>query len=328
METVTTLDYERLWKTLLRAGLKDTFSQVRREFFMNIAHEGPRVYVNEGDVMNNMIEESDIFKNRPEFIEYLKLVIREGDKFKHYTYISEDKTLAIEYFANISSGIPKEFVDFIYKDKAEDNYKIDGHCASATATMNQVIETIDEETEEKTVTEVTNEITVHLIIIGENNGSIEPEMYPIIIKHELTHACLYDIKKKIESGYYDSLKTPEYWSDEEIINWKKDIQDVLELLSNNTEENIKFEEFICEFLMYESDGSIKVKNPTIESRVPRTSKPDAKPKVTYRTMTPFDRFQESMELFTDEYINMFGPILEQLRKCYDDYDAFLDEIRM
>lgn len=80
--------------------------------------------------------------------------------------------------------------------------------------------------------------------------------------------------------------------------------------------------------MYESDGQIKVKNPTVEARSPKTVKSDAKPKVTYRNVTPFERFQEVIDTIGGNYKDIYEPILESLRSCYDDYENFLEEIRM
>ena len=80
--------------------------------------------------------------------------------------------------------------------------------------------------------------------------------------------------------------------------------------------------------MYESDGVIKVKNPVKESKVPKNVKSDSKPKVTYRTVTPYDRFNETIDMMEDDYGKRYATIMESLRECYQDYDAFLEAIRM
>ena len=43
------LDYAKLWRTLLRLGIKQRFSQVRAEFFMKIATDGPVKYKGQED---------------------------------------------------------------------------------------------------------------------------------------------------------------------------------------------------------------------------------------------------------------------------------------
>lgn len=318
-----TFDYPRLWKTLMRTGIKERFSQVRREFFMKIATDGAREYYNEDD-RTSIIEDSELFAIAPGLMDYLDKAIPIGARFKHHNYVTQDGDLVIEYFANLSTGIPTEFVDFITPDGVAPDYSIDGHCTSISISDVDVTKTSDEDEE----TTITKDITAHLIIIGEGTGRIDAEMYPMIIKHELTHACIFELRKLIHNGYYNNIRIPGTWTDEDINNWTSDVDYLVSVLDGDGEENNNFIEFICDFLMYESDGSIKVKNPIKESKVPKSSRPDAKPKVTYRTMTPFDRFQETIDMMEDGYGKVFTPILESLRECYDDYDTFLDDIRM
>ena len=318
-ETKPELDYEKLWITLMRLGLKERFSEIRVEFFMKIASDGPNRFSTEAD-MEKIIGESKVFAMVPRFIDYLNLAIRKGDEFKHYSYNTPDYNIFIEYFANLSSPIPKEFIDNVTKEGVTPDYDIDGHILSTL--LNDV--TVEDGTEN----EHNQDVTSHLIIIGENNNSIDADMYPMIIKHELTHACLFEIKNNIKNGYHKNIKIPATWTDEDIENWFSDIEYLDKVLNKEVPEASNFIEFVCEFLMYESDGQIKVQNPIVESRVPKTNKSDTKPKVTYRTITPFDRFQESMDMFEESYRIAYGPILDSLRDLYDDYDKFLEIIRM
>lgn len=320
--TNLTFDYPRLWKTLMRTGIKDRFSQIRREFFMKIASDGNREFYDEDD-RTSIIEDSEIFTVAPKLIECVNLAIPVGSRFKHHNYSTPDGELVIEYFANLSTGIPKEFVDFVTPDGTEPVYSIDGNCTSVSVNDVDIISSCDDEE-----TTITKDITAHLIIIGEGTGHIEPEMYPIIIKHELTHACIFELRKLIHNGYYNTIRIPGTWTDEDITNWTADVEYLSSILDASDEESNNFIEFICDFLMYESDGSVKVKNPIKESKVPKSTRPDAKPKVTYRTMTPFDRFRETIDMLEDDYGKVFTPILESLRSCYEDYDSFLDDIRM
>ena len=325
-----TLDYPRLWKTLMKTGIKERFSQIRLEFFMKIATDGPVEYKTEAE-REKIIGESEVFSLVPELLEYLDLAIPLGSKFKHHSYTSPEGELRIEYFANLSTGIPAEFVDFVTPEGCEKDYNIDGHCTSMVVSDVEVLNSYtasDDDDSESVAEPTTHDITVHLIVIGEGGHKIEPEIYPMIIKHELTHACLYEVRKLIHDGYYDTIRIPGTWTDEDIKNWKSDIEYLAEVLKHTDEECSNFVEFVCEFLMYESDGSIKVKNPIKESKVPKSVKSDAKPKVTYRTVTPFDRFQETVDMMEDNYGKRYTPILEALRDCYEDYDAFLDDIRM
>lgn len=324
-----TLDYPRLWKTLLRTGIKERFSQIRLEFFMKIASDGASEFSTEAE-REKIIEESEVFALAPNMLEYMKLAIPEGSKFKHHKYVSQSGDLLIEYFANVSSGIPKGFVDFVTPEGCEKDYNIDGHCTSMCVLDSG--HTIDHETDEEDSENQheEREITVHLIVIGEGDKGIEPELYPMIIKHELTHACLFEISLLINNGYYKNIKIPGTWTDEDIENWDKDIEYLADVLKRSTIESENFVEFICEFLMYESDGMIKVKNPIKEVK-PAKSKsrePKSKPKVTYRTVTPYDRFNETIEMMEEDYGKRYSSIMESLRECYNDYDAFLDSIRM
>lgn len=331
MGETATLDYPRLWKTLMRTGIKERFSQIRLEFFMKIATDGAIEYKTDVE-REKIIEDSEVLVLAPNLIEFINLAIPKGCKFKHHSYVSPDGSLYIEYFANTSTGIPKEFVDFVTPEGVEPDYNIDGHCTSMTVSGVDVYapkdEPDEEDNEESGEDKVNHEVTVHLIVIGEGEKNIEPEMYPMIIKHELTHACLFEVRTLINRGFYKNIRIPGTWTDEDIANWDGDIDYLADVLKRTDEESENFVEFICEFLMYESDGMIKVKNPVKESKVPKNVKSDTKPKVTYRTMTPYDRFNETIDMMEDDYGKRYAVIMEALRTCYEDYDAFLDDIRM
>lgn len=309
-----TLDYPRLWTTLMRMGLKESFNVVRKEFFMNIARTGKRIY--NGEDLEDIIKESKVFSLKSDLADDVRLAIKPTDKFKHYYYSTNDDKFMIEYFANVTSPFTKEFIDKVSNNK-ETDYDIDGCCISNVAK----IDSPEESDEDKYM-------TVHLIVISDDT-KIEPEEYPQVIKHELTHACIYDMKKDIKEGYYKSYKLSTSWTDDDINKFYEDVDYVDEVLNSDDPKCHEFVEFICEFLMYESDGSIKVKNPTIESKIPRKNvKENSKPKVTYRTVTPFDRFAETIDIMGGEYKNRYSPILKSLMEVYKDYDAFLETIRM
>lgn len=322
------LDYVRLWKTILKMGIKETFSVVRREFFMTIANNGPHVYIGK-DALDDIIENSRVFKISPELVEGVRKAIPEGDSFKHYFYSTSDGTILIEYFANLSEKAPKEFVEYVF-DKEGIEQDIDGHCSSmeATDTIKKVSLDDDGEIIDSDEELITQKVTTHLITIWEGNSGIEPELYPMIIKHELTHACIFDLKMTMNTGYFSTCPVPPTWTDEDILEWNKDLEYFSTVINNNSVETDNFIEFVCEFLMYESDGQIKVKNPVVESRVPKNVRSDSKPKITYRNVTPFERFQEVMDTLDGVYKEKFEPILEALRPCYSDYDTFLESIRM
>lgn len=322
------LDYARLWKTLLRMGIKESFSVVRREFFMTIANNGPHVYAGKDD-LESIIKNSRVFKIAPELIEGVRKAIPEKDNFKHYFYSTADGTILIEYFANISEKLPNEFIEYVFNDNGT-KYDIDGHCSSITTTdtirkvsLDDDGEIIDSDSEP-----ITQKVTAHVIIIGEGDSGIEPEMYPMIIKHELTHACLFDLKRVLNDDYFVNCNVPSTWTDEEILDWKNDVDYFTEFINDDSTEADNFIEFICEFLMYESDGQIKVKNPIVEARVPKNVRSDTKSKITYRNVTPFERFQEVMDTLEGSYKEKFEPILESLRPYYDNYEEFLESIRM
>lgn len=318
-ETNTELDYKRLWTILMKLGLKERFSEIRIEFFMKIANEGSNKFSTEEE-MEKIIGESKVFALVPSFVDKLKLAIKEGDEFKHYTYNTQDQDMFIEYFANISSPISHEYIDSVTPEEGTPDYNIDGHILSSL--LNDV--TVQEGTEN----EHNQDTTAHMIIISENNNSLDADLYPMVIKHELTHACLFEIKKNILNGYYKTIKTPSFWTDDDIETWLSDIEYLSKVLNKELPGSSNFIEFVCEFLMFESDGQRKIKNPIVESRVPKSVKNDTKPKVTYRTVTPYDRYQEVMDIFDDSYRQTYGHIIESLRELYDDYDKFLESIRM
>ena len=311
------INYPQMWKTLLRTGIKERFAQIRKEFFMKIAVDGPRVYKGLDD-LEEILKESPLSgkreENVPDIREYAVSAIKEDDSFKHYYYQTTDKTFFVEYFANKSRGITQEVIDKVKLGVNKDD--VDGFCYS-------MLSEADCDNRDEGVREATP--TYHFILISENGTS--PESYPMIIKHELTHACLYEIRNLIHSEIIQNRGIPTTWSDEDRDSWVDDLLTLYDILKGDTEEKSVFVEFICEFLMYESDGPIKVKNPTLETKT-KNVKSDTKSKITYRTLTPMDRFMESLELFTDYYRERYEQILQTLEPFYENYDKFLDIIRL
>lgn len=316
MSETKELDYKRLWSTLLRLGLKNTFSTVRNEFVMNLARSGKSECAGK-ECLEEIISESKVLSLIPELAEYARKAIGDNDKFKHYYYETADKSIMIEYFANISQKLTKDFINHAYEDKKLE-YDIDGNCTS----MATQLTVFTEENEPETI-----DVTMHVIIIGEPSIDVDMGMYPVVIKHELTHVCLFHLKKSIMDDSYKSV-IPPTWTDEEVDNFVKDVNYLLEILEKKDEPSETFVEFVCDFMMFEADGQTKVKNPIVESRVPKTTKQDSKPKVTYRTLTPFDRFLDMSEIMDNGYSKEYEPILEALSCYYDDYEGFLEEIRM
>lgn len=334
------LDYVKLWTTLMRAGINQRFSQIRSEFFMKIATSGPKRFQGKED-LDRIVAESKDLTEVPEFKELLECVINPHDQFKHYYYETTDggARFSIEYFANVDAGISKEFIDYLNSgkfpgvpkiDNPTSEYNIDGYCLSTLYknVPDDAEDTEDTEDNDDTETRINSSSTAHLIIIGEGSNSVKPDNYPSIIKHELTHACLFELREIIKMGYYDVCRVPATWTDAEILQWRDDINMLRDVLDSGTLEGEVFSEFVCEFLMYESDGQTKEKNPIMESRVPRTTKPDAKPKITYRTLTPLDRFEEHLEAISSKYRDKFEEIVNALRPLYDKYDEFLDSVKM
>jgi hypothetical protein len=167
-------------------------------------------------------------------------------------------------------------------------------------------------------------------MVSEKSDTINPDTYPGIIKHELTHACIYETRLMFHKGYFDTFRIPGTWTDEDILNWKSDLEELCTVLDNKDkkEEYQMFIEFISDFLMFESDGQTKVKNPIVESRVPKATKPDSKSRVTYRTLTPADRFEEHLGVYDETYEEWFQLFLDRIKPLYDEYDKFLDDIKM
>lgn len=320
------INYPRVWKTLLKMGFRSIFSNVRLSFFMNIAKDGPHIYTGQ-EYLDDIISKSRVVKVQPEFEEYIRKAINPSESFKHYYYENETQKMLIEYFAITSNGIPNDYLEYVTGQPVGDDI-ISGNCLSMKTKIESKPVVHDEDGEEKPEQNEPSYYSTHLIVIGEDNGKIDANSYPSVIKHELTHACMFNLMKRIDDGYYKSHLIPSDWTDEKYNEWQEEIKYLHDVLSSDSEEADNFKEFICEFMMYESDGQQKVKNPVVEVKPTRGNRPEAKPKITYRTVTPFDRFQEVIDTYEDSYRDLYEPILETLRPFYDKYDEFLDEIRI
>lgn len=328
------MDYATLWKTLMRTGVKQRFQQLRQEFFMKIATDGKRLYRGYDD-LDRIIIHSKVFelleKDFPEVKNLVKLEILPDDTFKHYVYATPDDGIYIEYFVNVDNPMRPEAVREILGTDAN----VDASCSSYEAMLELLKLVPDEDDEEGGESSmVSKRTTLHLILVGEGsvnaNGekTVTPDNYPAIIKHELTHACMFELCCLIKNNK-EEFRTPITWSDEELVKWGEDLQTLYDVLTNKDDEvAMYFQEFVSEFMMYESDEQTKEKNPVEESRVPKTSKPDAKPRVTYRTLTPLDRFEETLEKYEDRYQSAYETIITALRPFYDNYDEFLSDCKM
>lgn len=329
---ISGLDYANLWKTFMRTGVKQRFSQLRQEFFMKIATDGKRLFRGQDD-LDRIIIHSKVFelleKDFPEAKNIVKMEILPEDTFKHYAYATPDDGIYIEYFVNVDNAMRPEAIREIF---GEDN-DVDAACLSYEA-MLELLNLVPDDGSDEDPSTVSKRTTLHVILVGEGsvnaNGekTITPDNYPAIIKHELTHACIFELRSLIRNNKAD-FRTPITWTDAELIKWNEDLQALYDVLEDKESKDAEyFREFISEFLMYESDEQTKEKNPVEESRVPKTSKPDAKPRVTYRTLTPLDRFEDTLEKYEDGYQKAYEKIIEALRPFYDNYDEFLSECKM
>lgn len=330
---VNGLDYANLWKTLMRTGVKQRFSQLRQEFFMKIATDGKRLFRGQDD-LDRIIIHSKVFelleKDFPEAKNIVKMEILPDDTFKHYAYATPDDGIYIEYFVNVDNAMRPEAIRAIFGEDAS----VDASCSSYEATLEllKLVPDDNESGEESSM--VSKRTTLHIILVGEGsvnaNGekSITPDNYPSIIKHELTHACMFELCSLINNDK-ESFRTPITWTDAELIKWNEDLQTLYDVLRDKENKDaMYFREFVSEFIMYESDEQTKEKNPVEESRVPKTSKPDAKPRVTYHTLTPLDRFEDTLEKYDDDYQKAYEKIITALRPFYDAYDEFLSDCKM
>ena len=330
---VSGLDYAGLWKTLMRTGIKQRFSQLRQDFFMKIATDGKMLFRGYDD-LDRIIIHSKVFelleKNFPEVKNIVKQEILPEDTFKHYAYTTPDDGIYIEYFVNVDNGMRPEAVRAIF-GKEED---VDASCSSYEAMMELLKLVPDDAENEEESSMVSKRTTLHVILVGEGSTNakgektVTPDNYPGIVKHELTHACLFELCSLI-SHSPESFRTPITWTDAELIKWGEDLHHLHDVLRDKQNDDaMYFREFVSEFLMYESDEQTKEKNPVEESRVPKTSKPDAKPRVTYRTLTPLDRFEEALGRYDEDYQKAYEKIIAALRPFYDDYDEFLGDCKM
>lgn len=312
------LDYERLWKTLIRIGLKNRFSQIRAEFFMKIAMDGPSIFGL--DDVEEILGESEFLKYGITMEDMKGVVLPQLEgitAFKHHAYHTANENFFIEYFAKMDSGILLSLFPENFDTSSVLELEQQAICAST------LVNVVNED-------DTSTPVTLHYIFVGETEDMI-PEDYPAIIKHELTHACLYELITKLNRGWVTTKQTN--WSDIDQLEWESDINYLKEILSQKTDETWVFQEFICEFLMYESDGNVKIQNPIMNTREkPKNpQKPNRrgvkekpqKPKITYKTLNPYDRFQENISLYTKEYQLKFQTILNSLKPSYDDYDKFV-----
>lgn len=301
------INYEKMWKTLLRTGIKERFQHVRSDFFMGIATNSDEFIVKSLEKRDEIFSTSNVFKKSKELLELAKLAIPEGIIFKHHKYSTSDNHLVIEYFANISQPLSSEYLEAVLS--RDENARLDGACSSVTISE-------------------THPTTHHLIVINEGGVDISANDYPVIIKHELTHVCLYELSVMIKNGQLDNIDLPETWSESDINSWLDDIKELGNILDNPTEENINFVEFICEFLMFEGDGVIKVRNNKEINKKTKEGKVDNKIKFTYRTLTPIDRFNNVIENTSYQYYGKFNDIIKEIGPLYNDYDKLLEEVRI
>ncbi len=331
----TKLDYAKLWTTMLRLGLKQRFSDIRKQFFMTLATDGYREYQG-AEAIEDIVGKSYVFGIAPELKINLYPALK-GDRFKHHTYSTEDGMMHIEYFANLDNGINEDFVKSVKAQfpNIDADMDCDGYCESKSVQVTTEVadySEINEETGEPGKMEVLVNETNHLIIVFEKSDSINPDTYPGVIKHELTHACIYEMRQRLKDKWYDShVKTPANWTDEDIENWVKDVENLRLVLDSDDEDAHIFREFVSEFLMYESDGQTKEKNPVREVSTVKSGAKGAapvKPKVTYRTLTPISRFEETLDYREGPYNLQYQLIINELIDCYKEYDRFLDSIRM
>jgi hypothetical protein len=159
-----------------------------------------------------------------------------------------------------------------------------------------------------------------------------PERYPEVIKHELTHACVFDIFSRYTNN---DLHLPIENDTEGTLREDCDYAlDTFNILLGNTEDEVNselfndiltFYEFVADFLMYEAEGQTKEKNPAPEVN---PKKKDVKLRITYRTLTPLDRFEEHIEHNDVDRVKDYEPIIAALRSSYSDYEAFLESVRI
>ena len=302
----------------MRVGLKHRFSEVREHFFMKMAVDGPSEFVGT-NAAQEIMDKSYVFYVKPSMKECIK--IGKNEKFKHHSFKTEDGGIHIEYFAFCDR---EYLLDDVKKDKGAhcDGVSISG-CFSAQKEM------FDEFENENKKVGVIN--IASIILIAEKSNTFKLEPYSVVIKHELGHICLNEIEKNMgEDGTgYNAMRTPAIWTDEQLVEWMSDLRYLYEFFKMDTEDAKYFTEFIAEFLMFESDGQTREANPIKESRVPRSTNPNAKPKVTYRTLSPIDRFEEWVDgMIENQFKSSFEKIIDSLRESYVEYDKFLDSIKM
>lgn len=323
------LDYPRLWKTLMRVGLKQRFSEIREQFFMKLAYDGPSIYRGSG-ALKQILDKSYLFFVKPSFKNFLN--VNDDERFKHHTFVSNDGGIQIEYFAfcdrdRISYTLLNDEGTMITRIGTDNSISVHGGFIARKEVINN--ELPENDPDRKSFDEVVN--TANIILIAEKSEDIKNGDYPSVIKRHLAGVCLYEIMKIFgkDGNGYDGMKVPLIWTDEQQIQWMADLH-YLYLILNDASEDVKtFIKFVEMFLMYESDGVTKEQNPIQECRIPKTTNPNSKPKVTYRTLNPIDRFEDYVDGMYDETMReAFQEILSSLMSVYEDYDKFLDEIKM
>lgn len=318
------IDYAKLWLTLLRTGIKNRFSSTRLEFFMKIASTGKVNYCGT-DAIDSCVEESWFAKHglQDTLRNIVTSQISDTTEFKYYKYQTIDESLSIDYFAKIGGLIDTGTLpsDIDLDTSCLQQNKVQGLCLSRSFV--KLIGSPDTDG-------IPDISTVHCILIGETDELV-PEDYPSIIKHELTHAYLVELIELLRHDVIAQIiPVAENWDEMDKVTWEDDLMTLMTVLTSHEKECNLFKEFVCEYLMYESDGSMKVQNPVMVSRDMQKSKrknkrvkqDTKKPKITFKTLTPYDRFQDALYRYTPEYQEGFQRILNALKDRFGDYDKF------
>lgn len=315
------IDYAKMWLTLLRTGIKNRFSTTRVEFFMSVASTGKVTFCG-SDVIEQCVADSYFasYGMQDKLHDIVTSQLTEDTTFKYYQYQTIDQCLSIDYFAKIGGLIDTTALpsDIDLDTSCLTQNKVQGLCLSTS-----FVEESDNGSDIPIVQ------TAHCILIGETDTLI-PEDYPSIIKHELTHACLVETTELLKQGVIiQTVPVAETWSEMDKVTWVEDLATLTNILLSHDKESNLFKEFVCEYLMYESDGPIKVQNPIMESRKDKAKKrrgvkqvPKPNPKVTFKTVTPYDRFQDDLYRYTAEYQEGFQKIINDIKDRYGDYDKF------
>ena len=222
METNNKELYKSIFAKLKDVKIESMFDTMNKDLFMGIATGSSQPII--GEELDKILTENNITGNTAT---YLKECIPNEASFRHHSIDISQYKIHIEYFVLLDrelSGKYKEYLNY-------DTTKADDSIPPAVVSI-QLSDNIEDES---------IPLITATIIVSEFSNTVTDATFSKIVKHELTHILLAYITQIMRVPVFcdDTLQVP--------------------LLS--PEEQAMFEEFICDYIQYESIGIISNESP-------------------------------------------------------------------